>query len=65
MSELALRTRDGSIVLVPGKLSTITTYVLLEQEAWFEKEITFLERWLQPGMTAIERAFLIDSRSRR
>jgi len=39
---------------VPAKLSAITSYVLLEQEEWFEKEIHFLRRFLKPGMTAID-----------
>jgi FkbM family methyltransferase len=50
---LRLRIRDLTIV-VPPTLSAITTYVLLEQEAWFEKEIRFLRRFLRPGMTAID-----------
>jgi FkbM family methyltransferase len=32
----------------------MTTYVLLEQEEWFEKEINFLRRFLKPGMVAID-----------
>src|SRR6516225_1120287 len=39
---------------VPPSLNSITTYVLLEQETWFEKELNFLSRWLKPGMTAID-----------
>jgi FkbM family methyltransferase len=39
---------------VPPGLNSMTTYVLLEQEAWFEKELNFLSRWLKPGMTAID-----------
>ena len=39
---------------VPPGLNSITTYVLLEQETWFEKELNFLSRWLKPGMTAID-----------
>jgi FkbM family methyltransferase len=39
---------------VPASLESITTYVLLEQESWFEKEMDFLRHWLQPGMTAID-----------
>jgi FkbM family methyltransferase len=35
-------------------LSAITTYVLLEQEAWFEKEINFLRCFLKPGMAAVD-----------
>jgi FkbM family methyltransferase len=39
---------------VPPSLDSLTTYVLLEQETWFEKELSFLSRWLKPGMTAID-----------
>jgi FkbM family methyltransferase len=54
MNELTLRLSDGTLIVVPASLTTITTYVLLEQEAWFEKEPAFLSRWLQPGMTVID-----------
>jgi len=50
---LRLRIRDLTIA-VPPTLSAITTYVLLEQEEWFEKEIRFLRCFLKPGMTAID-----------
>jgi FkbM family methyltransferase len=53
-SALPLRLRDGPIVAVPPNLSAITTYVLLEQEDWFEKEIHFLCRCIEPGVTAID-----------
>ena len=39
---------------VPASLQSITAYVLLEQEDWFEKEMNFLRRWLRPGMTVID-----------
>jgi FkbM family methyltransferase len=32
----------------------MSTYVLLEQEDWFEKELDFVRRWLRPGMTVID-----------
>ena len=35
-------------------MQSITTYVLLEQERWFEKEMDFLRHWLRPGMTVID-----------
>ena len=55
MQALRIRMRDDDIKLVvPADLSSMTTYVLLEQEAWFEKEPTFLRRWLKPGMTVID-----------
>jgi FkbM family methyltransferase len=45
---------NGVVLALPPRLDSITTYVLLEQEAWFEKELNFLSRWLKPGMTAID-----------
>src|SRR5262245_13547416 len=39
---------------VPASLSSITSYVLLEQERWFEKEVDFLPHVLAPGMTALD-----------
>ena len=51
---LVLNARGGAQVCVPADLGQITTYVLLEQEDWFEDEIAFVRRWLQPGMRAID-----------
>jgi hypothetical protein len=51
---LVLRTTDGALLDVPSKLSSITTYVILEQERWFEAEIDFLNAWLTPQLTAID-----------
>jgi len=53
MDELFVRVRGGGGVCVPASPS-MTTYVLLEQEDWFEKEIAFVRRVLQPGMRAID-----------
>jgi FkbM family methyltransferase len=54
MSEMSLRMADGMQIVVPSSLDAITTYVVLEQEKWFEKEMALLARWLRPGMTAID-----------
>jgi FkbM family methyltransferase len=54
MAELLLRMVDGTRVMVPSSLEAITTYVILEQEKWFEKETAFITRWLRPGMTVID-----------
>jgi hypothetical protein len=54
MDALELRLSDQVTLAVPGHLDSITTYVLLEQEMWFEKELGFLRRWLKRGMTAID-----------
>lgn len=39
---------------VPADLNCISTYVLLEQGRWFEKEIDFIYRYVTPGMTALD-----------
>jgi FkbM family methyltransferase len=54
MTEITLRLAEGSLLVLPASLNAITTYVVLEQEAWFEKETGFLRAWLKPGMTAID-----------
>src|SRR5580692_3774836 len=54
MGELSLRLTDGTVLIVPASLDAATTYVILEQERWFEKEAAFLLRWLRAGMTAID-----------
>ncbi len=54
MSELSLRMADGTHISVPSSLNAITTYVVLEQEKWFEKEVSFLASWLRPGMNVID-----------
>ena len=51
---LQLQLHDGLAIAVPPSLSAITSYVLLEQERWFEKEIDFVRCFLKPGMTAID-----------
>ena len=54
MNSLTLRMHSGVSLVVPASLESITTFVLLEQENWFEKEPAFLLHWLRPGMTAID-----------
>jgi FkbM family methyltransferase len=54
MGEMSLRMADGTHIVVPSSLDAITTYVILEQEKWFEKETAFVARWLRPSMTAID-----------
>ena len=54
MDVLELNISDSITLAVPASLQSITTYVLLEQESWFEKEIGFLRNWLRPGMTVID-----------
>ena len=45
---------DGTRLVVPDALDLITPYVLREQQDWFEDEIKFLRRWLQPGQQVID-----------
>lgn len=45
---------DGARVVVPDSLDLITPYVLQEQQDWFEDEIKFLRRLLQPGKKVID-----------
>jgi FkbM family methyltransferase len=54
MADLSLRMVDGTEIIVPASLDSMTSYVILEQETWFEKEMMFVARWLKPGMTAID-----------
>lgn len=45
---------DGVQVAVHDSLDQVTTYVLREQEDWFEDEIRFLRRVLEPGQQVID-----------
>jgi FkbM family methyltransferase len=54
MDALDVRLSDGITLAVAPSLRAITTYVALEQETWFEKELAFLQHLLRPGMTAID-----------
>lgn len=45
---------DGVQIVVPDSLNLVTPYVLIEQLDWFEDEIKFLRRLLQPGQKAID-----------
>lgn len=41
-------------VIAPADLKLITPYVLAEQGDWFESEIHFVRRFLQPGMGVVD-----------
>jgi len=45
---------DGSRLTIPLDLNLMTPYVLQEQGDWFEAEIHFIRRWLQPGMQVVD-----------
>lgn len=51
---LTLTLADGTRLLVPRGVGNLTTYVLLEQEDWFEEEIRFVRQALQPGDLAVD-----------
>ena len=54
MQTWQVRVRSGSTICVPASPTYLTTYVLLEQEDWFEKEIAFVRMMLEPGMRAVD-----------
>jgi FkbM family methyltransferase len=54
MDDIFIRVRGGGSIAVPRSPKLLTTYVLLEKEDWFEKEIGFVRRLLRPGMRAID-----------
>jgi len=49
-----LNVRGGARLCLPAVFDLITSYVVLEQEDWFEDEIRFVRRWLRPGMRAVD-----------
>jgi FkbM family methyltransferase len=51
---IAIRIHGGGQIIVPASAAYLSTYVLLEQEDWFEKEIEFVRRLISPGMRAID-----------
>lgn len=53
-SHLALRLRYGFTLNLPASLRCTTTYVALEQEAWFESEVDFVRSYLRPGDCAVD-----------
>lgn len=44
----------GQRLQVPPSLRSLTTYVLLEQETWFEPEMSLMPLLLEPGMHALD-----------
>ena len=53
MEPLVLNLPQSVQIVVPPFLGCITTYVLLEQEDWFEPDIAFLRQAVKPGMKII------------
>lgn len=52
--EWTVRTKDQTSFCVPADVRSMSTYILLEQERWFEDELPFLLRMVQPGMGIID-----------
>ena len=50
----AVHTRSGLVLSVPPSLRSLSTYVLLEQERWFEPEMSLLPHVLAGGMHALD-----------
>ena len=53
-SNVTLVMVDGTKVVVPDSPELMTPYILREQQDWFENEIKFLRRLLQPGQNIID-----------
>ncbi|MBP1610172.1 MAG: SAM-dependent methyltransferase, FkbM family, partial [Acidobacteria bacterium] len=53
-SKTVLTFAEGVRIAVPDSLDLITTFVILEQQDWFEDEIKFLRRLLRAGDKAID-----------
>src|SRR3984885_9476488 len=55
MSETTVLTLvDGVRVVVPNSLDLITPYVLREQQDFFEDELKFVRKLLEPGQKVID-----------
>lgn len=49
-----IETKGGITICTPDDLNVLTTYVMLEQEEWFEPELNFLRDFVQPGMQVVD-----------
>lgn len=45
---------SGAEICAPSSVTSMTNYVLREQGDWFEDEIDFVRRFIQPGMHALD-----------
>jgi FkbM family methyltransferase len=52
--DLIAKIHGDVAVVVPNSLDLITSYVVREQEDWFEDEIKFVRKLMEPGMRAID-----------
>lgn len=46
--------RDGTQIAVPDDITKMSHFVLREQGDWFEDEIHFVRRYVEPGMRALD-----------
>jgi FkbM family methyltransferase len=54
LSSLTLEIDEPFKIVVENAINTISPYVLLEQETWFEPEVPFLKAFLKPGMRVVD-----------
>ena len=54
LENLTLRLSDGTSIVSPSSLDSSTTYVVLEQGRWFEKEWSFVPKLMRDGMTVVD-----------
>lgn len=54
VDSLLLQMQGGLSIHVLPSIGQITTHVILEQERWFEREWSFIRRWLRPGMRCLD-----------
>jgi FkbM family methyltransferase len=54
VEDLTLAMTDGVKIIVPNDLNVLTSYILLEQQDWFEAEIRFVRALARPGMRAVD-----------
>ena len=50
----AVSTAQGIRLRLPPSMRSLTTYVLLEQERWFEPEMSLLPHLITPEMNALD-----------
>jgi len=51
---LTLNLPDGVKIVLFNNVNEYLTYVILEQDDWFESEIKFVRKFLKPGMSALD-----------
>lgn len=53
-STVSIHITNNISVTVPAQLNYLTTFVLYEQNDWFEDEIKFIRNYIKPGMKVID-----------